>query len=61
MVFTLKEVLAEPGREEYIKTMEEEVESIFKENIWKRVPRKLMDEYYAEEREKKVKIKRNNS
>ena len=41
-VFTLKEMLAEPDRDDFIKAMQEEVESIFKEKIWKRIPRKLM-------------------
>ena len=57
-VFTLKEMLAEPDRDEFIKAMQDEVESIFKEKIWKRVPRKLMEEYYEKEREKGIKIKR---
>ena len=57
-VFTLKEMLAEPDREEFMKAMEEEVESIFREKIWKRVPRKLMEDYYAGERKRGVKINR---
>ena len=57
-VFTLKEMLMETDKEEFIKAMHEEVEAIFKEKIWKRVPRKLMGKYYTEQREKGIKINR---
>ena len=48
----------ETDKEEFIKAMHEEVEAIFKEKIWKRVPRKLMEKYYTEQREKGIKINR---
>ena len=57
-VCTLKEMLMQTDKEEFIKVMHEEVESIFKENIWKGVPKKLMGKYYAEQREKVIKINR---
>ena len=57
-VFTLKEMLREPDRNEFIKAMHAEVEAIFKEKIWKRIPRNIMEEYYAGERKKGVKIER---
>ena len=57
-VFTLKEMLVQEDKEEFIKAMHEEVEAIFKEKIWKRVPRKLMENYHKEQREKGIKINR---
>ena len=57
-VFTLKEMLEQPDRDEFVKAMQEEVESIFKEKIWKRVPRDLMEKYYEEEHQKGIYVKR---
>ena len=45
-VFTLKEMLTQLDRDQFIKVMHDEVEAIFKENIWKRVLKKLMKNYY---------------
>ena len=44
-VFTLKEMLTQPNKDQFIKGMHEEVKSIFREKIWKRVPKKLMEKY----------------
>ena len=38
--------------------MYDEVENIFTKKIWKKVPKKLMENYYAEERQKGVRINR---
>ena len=39
-VYTLKEMLKEPDRIEFLKAMKSEVSSLFDEQIWKLVPRK---------------------
>ena len=57
-VYTLKEMLTQNDRHEFIKAMHDEVDSLFKEKIWKKIPRNLMEEYYKEESEKGKETKR---
>ena len=57
-VYTLKEMLREPDRVEFLKAMKEEVGSLFEEKIWKLVPRQEMNKYYAKQRSEGKKIER---
>ena len=49
-VYTLKEMLQEPDRLEFLKAMKSEVTSLFEEKIWKLVPRQEMTKHYADQR-----------
>ena len=57
-VFNLSEMLKLPDKMEFVKAMHVEVDSMFKEKIWKAVPRKEMLDYNAAERSKGIEIKR---
>ena len=57
-VYTLKEMLLQPDKEQFFKAMEDEVQSMFDQEIWKIVSRTEMEEHYAEERRKGREIKR---
>ena len=57
-VYTLKEMLAQPDKMEFVKAMKQEVQSLFDEQIWKLVPRQEMTQYYGSERLKGKTIKR---
>ena len=58
-MYTLKEMLTQTDRHEFIKVMYEGVDSLFKEKTWN-IPRKLMEEHYKEEREKVKEAKKKN-
>ena len=57
-VYTLKEMLAQPDRSEFLKAMKDEVQSFFDEKIWTLVPREEMNKHYARQRAKGTKIDR---
>ena len=48
--YNLKEMLKEPDRDMFMKAMEKEVASLFKEEIWKMVPKSEMIEHYDMQR-----------
>ena len=48
--YTIKKILQQPDKMEFIEAMEEEVGSMFKDNIWEMVPRSEMVKYYDEQR-----------
>ena len=49
-VYTLREMLAQPDRDDFIKAMEVEVASMFDEGIWEKIPRREMTDHYNEHR-----------
>ena len=57
-VYTLKEMLKQPDRMEFLKAMKEEVQSLFDEQIWKLVPRDEMTQYYDSQRSEGKTIQR---
>ena len=57
-VYTLKEMLAQPDRNEFLKAMKEEVQSLFDEKIWKLVQREEMTRHYNRQREKGITVNR---
>ena len=57
-VYNLSEMLQQPDKLEFMKAMHEEVGSMFKEKIWRAVPKKEMLDYYSAERSKGKQIKR---
>ena len=48
--YNLKEMLKEPDRDMFMKAMEKEVASLFKEEIWEMVPRQHMTVKYISQR-----------
>ena len=56
--YTLKEMLSEPNKDQFIDTMFEEVESKFKEGIWEAVPKTIMLNHYRKKRDEGFDIKR---
>ena len=54
----LDEILRQPNKHEFMKYMQKEVEAMFKQKIWKRVPKKLMTDYYKRELQKGIEPKR---
>ena len=45
-VYNLREMIAQPDKHDFVRAMEEEVESMFREKIWTTVPRKVMEQHY---------------
>ena len=56
--YNLKEAMQEPDKADFIEAMRKEVASLFTEEIWKRVPRQEMKDYYRNQRADGVDIKR---
>ena len=56
--YHLGEMLKQPDRHEFLKAMQAEVEAMFKQKIWKRVPKKLMLDHYKRELQKGIEPKR---
>ena len=56
--YTIKEMLKEPDKDEFLKAMNDEVASLFKKRIWKMVPRSEMKHHYNEMRMKGKDISR---
>ena len=56
--YTLKEMVKQPDRDKFIEAMELEVASMFKENIWLAVPKRVMTEHYRKERASGLDVKR---
>ena len=56
--YNLKEMLKEPDRDLFMRAMEKEISSMFKEEIWKLVPKDEMLRHYANERKNGKDIKR---
>ena len=57
-VFTLAEMLRQPDKASFIVAMEEEVQSLFDQRIWKTVPKREMVKYYDQLRAKGKSIHR---
>ena len=57
-VYNLSEMMKQADKMEFIKAMHEEVDSMFKEKIWKAVPKQEMLDFYNTERSKGKDIKR---
>ena len=57
-VYNLSEMLKLPDKQEFLKAMHTEVESMFKEKIWVAVPKQEMLDHYRRERLKGKDIKR---
>ena len=49
-VYTFREMLLQPDRDDFIKAMEVEVASMFDENIWEKVPRHEISAHYDKQR-----------
>ena len=56
-VYTLKQMMLQPDREQFVKAMETEVNSMFEESIWEMVPRSSMLEHYRQEQSKGKDVK----
>ena len=56
--YTLKEMLQQPDRDDFMEAMRKEVDSLFKEEIWAIVPRQQMKDHYATQRKLGKDIKR---
>ena len=56
--YNLKEMLQQPDKDECVETMKKEVGSLFKEVIWKKVPKQEMREHYRLQRTKGLDNKR---
>ena len=55
--YNLKEMMKEPDRDMFMKAMEKEVASLFKEEIWKMVPKSEMIDHYDKQRKEGKVIK----
>ena len=51
-------MLEQPDRDQFIEAMNNEVSAIFEEKIWELVPKQEMIDHYSKEREKGIRIKR---
>ena len=56
--YTIKEMLGQPDKAEFLKAMEIEVSSMFRDEIWKLVPRTEMLQHYAAQRKAGISIHR---
>ena len=57
-VYNLREMLAQPDRQDFVKAMEEEVDSMFREKIWTTVPPKQMEAHYRSKRVEEQQVRR---
>ena len=51
-------MLQQPDKHDFVKAMHAEVAAMFKNKIWKRVPKELMIDHYTKAREKGIEQKR---
>jgi hypothetical protein len=56
--YTLKEMLAEPDKDDFLDAMFDEVESMFREDIWEAVPKSVMTNHYQKIRDEGLDVKR---
>ena len=56
--YSFREMLKEPDKGEFINAMGEEVKAMFDNEIWEKVPRKEMLEYYSDLQKKGIDAKR---
>ena len=57
-VYTLREMLQQPDRDKFVDAMREEVHSMFKQEIWKSVPKAQILQHYQQQREGGTEIRR---
>ena len=57
-IYTLKEMLKQKDRKEFEKAMRAEVEAMFENDIWTKVSRKSMNDYYTSLRRNGQDLKR---
>ena len=57
-VYTLKQILQQPDRDHFIEAMREEVRSIFREKIWKQVPKQETLDHFHQQRKQGIDAKR---
>ena len=50
--YALNEMVRQPDKDKFIDAMEVEVASMFREDIWKAVPKRIMTDHYRAERAK---------
>ena len=56
--YTLKEMTKQPDKAKFVEAMEVEVASMFREKIWKAVPRRVMREHFQAQRDSGLEVKR---
>jgi len=56
--YTIKDMLAQPDKSDIIKATELEVVSMFKDDIWKLVPRSEILQHYTKKRHAGISIRR---
>ena len=56
--YNVKEMPKEPDRDLFMKAMKKEISTMFKDEIWKLVPKNEMLQHYANERKNEIDIKR---
>ena len=56
--YTLKEMTKQPDKDKFVEAMEVEVASMFREEIWKAVPKRVMREHYQAQRDSGLDVKR---
>ena len=57
-VYTLKQMLQQPDREQFVAAMQKEVESMFSEGIWKRTSKQEMLNHYRTLKEQDIDARR---
>ena len=57
-VYTLKQMLQQPDREQFVTAMKKEVDSMFSEGIWRRVPKQEMLDHFERQKKQGLSVKR---